>query len=49
MAALKQEVVAVFEAMPRDLQHTVLSSPGRAMLMQRLSYSRPKVAPVLEL
>ena len=37
IVALKDEVMAVFEAMPRDLQHTVLSSPGRASMIHRLS------------
>ncbi|KAK9805887.1 hypothetical protein WJX73_001357 [Symbiochloris irregularis] len=42
-AALKAEALAVFEAMPRDLQHAVLSSPSRAALLHRLSQSRPRV------
>lgn len=43
VVALKEEVMAVFEAMPRDLQHTVLSSPGRANLLHRLCHLHPKV------
>lgn len=42
VVALKEEVMAVFEAMPRDLQHTVLSSPGRANLLHRLCHLHPK-------
>lgn len=31
---LRQELLAVFEEMPRDLQQTMLSSPQRAALLQ---------------
>ena len=43
VAAMKQDIMAVFEAMPRDLQHTVLSSPGRATMLHRLSLPRTRV------
>jgi hypothetical protein len=32
--ALKQEICDLFEAMPMDLQQTLLLSPARAMLIQ---------------
>lgn len=36
MAGLKQELKSVFEAMPRDLQQTMLSAPRRAALLHSL-------------
>ena len=33
-AALQQQLKAIFESMPRDLQQTMLSSPQRAALLQ---------------
>lgn len=35
-AQLRTELVRIFEAMPRDLQQLVLSSPQRADLLYRL-------------
>ena len=43
-AALQSEVLAVFEAMPRDLQHAALSSPSRAALLHGLAPSRARVS-----
>ncbi|CAK0733784.1 hypothetical protein CVIRNUC_000332 [Coccomyxa viridis] len=37
VAALKRGLGSVYEAMPRDLQQTMLSSPSRAALLQSLS------------
>ena len=37
VAALKRGLGSVYEAMPRDLQQTMLSSPARAALLQSLS------------
>ena len=37
VAALRRGLGAVYEAMPRDLQQTMLSSPVRAALLQSLS------------
>lgn len=37
VAALRRGLGAVYEAMPRDLQQTMLSSPARAALLQSLS------------
>ena len=33
-SAVKQQLSAIFESMPRDLQQTMLSSPYRAALLQ---------------
>ena len=33
-SAVKQQLSAIFESMPRDLQQTMLSSPHRAALLQ---------------
>ena len=37
VTALRRGLGAVYEAMPRDLQQTMLSSPARAALLQSLS------------
>lgn len=36
VAGAQRELVAVFEAMPRDLQQTMLSAPRRADLLHSL-------------
>ena len=36
LAEAKRELVRVFEAMPRDLQQTMLSAPHRAFLLHGL-------------
>jgi hypothetical protein len=44
VAEAKRELVAVFEAMPRDLQQTMLSAPRRADLLHSLG-AHTKVPP----